>query len=86
MADDIPQLRTVGVIARELGEPVARVLYILRTRSHQIRPVGRTGTIRVFDRRAVEQVREALRQTGRRPASGVRREAGRALGMEDHHA
>jgi hypothetical protein len=57
-----PQLRTPGVIAAELGEPLNRVLYILRTRSHLIKPIGRAGTIRLYDRDAVEKVRSVIRQ------------------------
>ena len=30
----LPRLRTPGVIARELGESLQRVQYILRTRPH----------------------------------------------------
>jgi hypothetical protein len=66
MANDIPQLRTPGVIATELGEPLSRVLYILRTRSHLIRPIGRAGVLRLYDRAAVEIVRNALREMDQR--------------------
>jgi hypothetical protein len=54
----IPQLRTAGIIAAELGAPLSRVLYILRTRG--IRPIGRAGILRLYDRAAVDLVREAL--------------------------
>jgi hypothetical protein len=47
-----PQLRTPGVIASELGAPLSRVLYILRTRG--IRPIGRAGILRLYDRAAVD--------------------------------
>lgn len=60
-ANDIPQLRTVGVIAEELNAPLPRVLYILRKHGHDIRPIGRAGTLRLFDRSAVEIVRDELR-------------------------
>jgi hypothetical protein len=53
------QLRTAGVIARELNVPLTRVLYILRTRGH-IEPVARAGRLRLFDRNAVAQVRHEL--------------------------
>jgi hypothetical protein len=66
MANDTPQLRTAGVIAAELGEPLGRVLYVLRTRGHIIKPIGRTGILRVYDRTAVDAVRAALRQMGPR--------------------
>ena len=65
MKSDIPQLRTPGVIAAELDAPLNRVLYILRQR--RIRPIGRAGVLRLYDRAAVETVRNALREIdGRR--------------------
>jgi hypothetical protein len=61
MASDIPRLRTPGVIADELGVPLTRVLYVLRKRGHAIRPIGRAGCLRLYDRTAVEMVRDELR-------------------------
>jgi hypothetical protein len=74
MQKTTPQLRTPGVIAAELGEPLSRVLYILRTRSHLIRPIGRAGCLRLYDRTAVDSVRDALRVMAHR--NGERRGAG----------
>jgi hypothetical protein len=54
-----PQLRTVGRIAAELSEPLHRVLHVLATRGH-IRPAARAGTLRLYDRQAVAQVRYEL--------------------------
>ena len=54
-----PTLRTPGVIARELGEPLHRVQYILRTRSF-IAPSARAGRLRLYDRAAVAMIRHAL--------------------------
>jgi len=54
-----PQLRTPGLIARELGEPLHRIQYLLRTRNH-IRPSARAGNVRLFDREAVSQLRHEL--------------------------
>lgn len=54
MSNGIPQLRTPGVIAAELGQPIGRVLYVLR--KLDIRPIGRAGTLRLFDYSAVELV------------------------------
>ena len=54
-----PRLRTAGVIADELKTPLHRVLHVLRTREH-IRPTARAGTLRLFDSRAVAQVRHEL--------------------------
>jgi len=66
MTIDIPQLRTPGVIAAELGAPLSRVLYVLRARSHLIKPIGRAGCLRLYDRAAVETVRDALREMDQR--------------------
>jgi len=55
----IPKLRTPGVVARELGEPLHRVDYVLRTRP-EIRPTARAGRLRLFDLAGVEAIREAL--------------------------
>ncbi len=59
MATEPPALRTPGVIARELGEPLHRVLHVLATREH-IKPVARAGTLRLYDRQAVAMVRHEL--------------------------
>ena len=54
-----PRLITPGVIATELHAPLHRVLRVLATRPH-IRPSARAGTLRLYDRRAVAQVRHEL--------------------------
>jgi hypothetical protein len=54
-----PTLITPGIIARELGEPLHRVLNVLATRQH-IRPVARAGTLRLYDRQAVAMVRHEI--------------------------
>ncbi len=54
-----PSLTTAGVIALELGEPLHRVLHVLRTRRH-IAPAARAGTLRLYDRRAIAHVRHEL--------------------------
>jgi hypothetical protein len=59
MSDDTPQLRTPGVIASELGEPLHRVLNVLATREH-IRLLGRAGTLRLYGPNAVALVRQEL--------------------------
>jgi hypothetical protein len=66
MAEHVPQLRTPGVIAAQLGVPLNRVLYVLRTRGHLIRPVGRAGCLRLYDQGAVEAVRDELLTIGQR--------------------
>lgn len=59
MTQSEPSLITPGVLARELGEPLHRVLYVLRTRPH-IRPRARGGTLRLYDRASVALVRHEL--------------------------
>lgn len=54
-----PQLRTVGRMAAELGEPIHRITHILATRRH-IRPSARAGVLRLYDAGAVELVKEEL--------------------------
>lgn len=66
-----PNLITPGVIARELGEPLHRVLNVLRTRPY-IRPAARAGTLRLFPCGAIAMVRHELNAIdARRNRSGV---------------
>lgn len=58
-APPVARMLTPGIIASEIGQPLARVLYVLRTRSH-IRATARAGTLRLYDRQAVAQVRHEL--------------------------
>ncbi|HKI33596.1 MAG TPA: hypothetical protein VKA46_17205 [Gemmataceae bacterium] len=60
MASEIPQLRTPGVIATELGASLSRVLYVLQKHSQDIKPIGRAGVLRLYDCRAVAMVRHEL--------------------------
>jgi len=55
----IPKLRTPGVLAADLGEPLHRVLYVLSTRKH-IRPAATAGRLRLYDRDAVELLRHEM--------------------------
>ena len=54
-----PSLLTTGRIADEVHEKLSRVLYVLATRPH-IRPKARAGTLRLYGREAVAQVRHEL--------------------------
>lgn len=54
-----PKLLTPGVIAAEVGAALHRVLHVLSTRRH-IRPAARAGTLRLYGREAVAQVRHEL--------------------------
>ena len=58
-SQNVPNLRTPGVIAQELGQPQHRVLYVLRTRAYIV-PSARAGRFRLFDLQAVAQIRHAL--------------------------
>ncbi len=70
-APTLPRLRTPGVIARQLGEPLSRVQYVLRTRPH-IKPTALAGRLRLYDRRAVAMVRHELNSIdARRNGKGV---------------
>lgn len=53
------QVITIGVIAAELGEPLHRVMYVLRTR-HHVQPTALAGKVRLFDRAAVAMIRHEL--------------------------
>jgi len=66
-----PLLRTLGVIARELGHPLHRVQYILNTRTH-IRPAARAGRVRLFDIAAVEAIRVEIERIDARAEGGRR--------------
>jgi hypothetical protein len=59
MANSLPRLVTVGVIASELNIPVERVSRILRARPH-IRPRAVAGNVRLFDNTAIAQVHYEL--------------------------
>ena len=54
-----PNLLTTGRLAMVLGEPLHRVLHVLRTREH-IRPSARAGTLRLYSRDAVALIRHEL--------------------------
>ncbi len=60
-----PKLVTVGVIAAELGIPVARVCRILRSKPH-IEPRAYAGNVRLFDNATIAQVRHELNATAAR--------------------
>lgn len=54
-----PSLRTTGVMASELGEPLHRVQHVLASRSH-ISPVAFAGILKLYDSEALAQVRHEL--------------------------
>ena len=55
----VPRLRSPGVVAADLGEPLHRVVYVLRTRAH-IRPSALAGRLRLYDREAMALIRHEL--------------------------
>lgn len=55
----VPLLLTPGRIAAELGVPLSRVIYILRTRPHIV-PRARAGILRLYDREALAMVQHEL--------------------------
>ncbi|MHB1035124.1 MAG: hypothetical protein ACYC35_28765 [Pirellulales bacterium] len=67
-----PRLTTPGRLAAELSEPLHRVLHVLATRKH-IQPSALAGTLRLYDRTAVAQVRHELNAIdARRNRKGAR--------------
>lgn len=56
---DEPSFLTPGRIAAELGVAIPRVTYILATRPH-IKAAARAGTLRLYYREAIAQVRHEL--------------------------
>lgn len=54
-----PRLLTTGQLAKELRQPVHRILYVLSTR-HHIQPSALSGVSRVYDSRAKAQIRHEL--------------------------
>ena len=58
MTDDLPKLRTVGVMAAELGVSLSRVGYVVRSRG--IEATARAGRLRLFNREAQARVRHEL--------------------------
>ena len=72
-SDPTPKLRTPGVLAEDLGQPLHRVLYVLRSRQH-IRPAAMAGRLRLYDRDALEAICvELARMDARRGGKGARR-------------
>ncbi len=66
-----PKLRTPGVLASDLGVPLHRVLYLLRTRRH-IRPAATAGVLRLYDCDALDKLRHELAMVdARRPNGGA---------------
>ena len=58
MSDHLDRLLTSGELSRELGVPVHRVLYYLRSRG--IRPVARAGNAKVYGEDVLSLLRVEL--------------------------
>lgn len=73
MVAAVPSLLTPGRLAAEVNAPLTRVLYLLRTRPH-IQPAARAGTLRLYHKAAVAQLRHELNaidaRRNERPAAG----------------
>jgi hypothetical protein len=66
---DVPILLTPGKIAEALGEPLPRILRILASRPH-IQPAARAGVLRLYRKRAIEDVRAELQSIDARRGEG----------------
>ncbi len=66
----VPTLRSPGVVAAALGEPLHRVVYVLRTRAH-IRPSALAGRLRLYDREAIALIRHELNAIDARREGGT---------------
>jgi hypothetical protein len=58
-----PAFPTVGEIARRLGVPVHRVVYVIESR--RIRPMGWAGNAKVFSEADVQHIASELRRIER---------------------
>ena len=52
------KLRTIGQIADKLGEPPARVAYIVS--KYRLKPVQRVGIIRLFSQAQLKAIKQGL--------------------------
>jgi hypothetical protein len=59
-SDKVPNLLTVGEIARQLHQPDHRIRYVLLSRN--IQPAGRAGIAWVFDEAAFDRVAAEIRR------------------------
>jgi DNA-binding transcriptional MerR regulator len=55
----LPELNTPGKVAQQLGVPVHRVQYVLRSRPH-LRPAATAGRLRLFDDETIELIKAEL--------------------------
>ena len=67
--EPVPTLRSPGIVAEALGEPLHRVVYVLRTRAH-IRPSALAGRLRLYDRAAMALIRHELNAIDARRSGG----------------
>ena len=54
-----PQLLTLGRVAEELGEPLHRVAYVVRSREHIVER-ARAGMLRLYDQDVIALIRHEL--------------------------
>ena len=68
MNNAAPRLVTIGLIADELGKPLHRVVYVLKTRAY-LHPAAYAGRVRLFDRPTIDLVRKELEAIDARRSS-----------------
>jgi len=54
-----PALATLGTVSEQLGQPVHRIAYILRTRKH-IQPTATAGRLRLFNQQTIELIKAEI--------------------------
>jgi hypothetical protein len=54
-----PALATLGTVSEQLGQPIHRIAYILRTRKH-IQPTATAGRLRLFSQGTIELIKAEL--------------------------
>ena len=60
MSSSIPNVGTIGEIARRTGCPHHRIEYVIRSRD--IKPVGRASNVRVFSEADIDRIANELRR------------------------
>ena len=62
------KLLTVGELARQLGVPIHKVEYLLGSR--KIKPTGRAGNLRVFDKSVLHRIQDEIRERNDHACAG----------------
>lgn len=75
MIDHTPRLRTLGILARDVGIPPDRADRLIRR--HGIEPIARCGIVRLFDTEACRRLRYLANVQDAREAERIERRAAR---------